>query len=276
MNIIRRLLFFSRWKIFFWSSLILLFVFFIFFNQPTPGIIFFDVGQGDAALLNLDGGRKILIDGGPDNQVLLGLGKHLAFFQRRLDYVIFSHYHADHIVGLIEVLQRYQVGQLLYLPTSYESADLDLLLMSAQERGIKLQPLVAQGEIKLGKDCFISLLNPEALGISKDENNSLTVRLQCQGLTALLAGDSDIRAERAILQTSWSVAADIFKLSHHGSKTANSEEFLKSVVPQMAIVSAGAGNLFGHPHPEVLARLAELGIVVRRTDQEGDIKISFP
>lgn len=268
-------LFLGQRKIFFLSGVVFLLIFFIFFREPASAIIFFNVGQGDAALINLAGGAKILIDGGPDNQVLLGLGKYLTFFQRRLDYIIFSHYHADHIVGLIEVLRRYQVGQLLYIPTSHDSAALNLLMTTAQERGVKIIPITSQGEISLGPDCFMMLLNPEALGIAADENNSLTVKLQCRGSSALFAGDSDVRAEKAILQTAWPVSAHVFKLSHHGSKTANSKEFLQAITPQVAISSAGLNNRFGHPHPEVLARLVELGIIVRRTDHEGDIRISI-
>lgn len=247
-----------------------------FLKAPAPGLTFFDVGQGDGALISLPDGRQILIDGGPDNKILLGLGKQLSFFRRRLDYVVFSHFHADHIIGLLEILRRYEVGRLIYAPSDYQSDSLDRLFLLAQERGLELWPITSRATIDFNPDCRLSFLNPDSLGIKADENNSLSLYMNCRGLSALLTGDNDVRAEQAMLVADWPLRAEIFKAAHHGSKTANSLDFLQAVNPALVVISAGINNRFGHPHLEILQRLDQLNIAWQRTDQAGGVKIIFP
>lgn len=247
---------------------------FSFLNRPQPlQVIFFDVGQGDAILIKTPNRQTILIDGGPDNKVLRRLGENLPFWQRRIDFMIFSHYHDDHITGLIEILKRYRVRNISFAPTAYSSPILQAFLGASAAVKIVPQEIAAAARLNFGANCFLDLLNPEFLGISKDENNSLYARLDCAGQTFLFTGDSGTKADQALITSGWPLPADVLKASHHGSNSANSEEFLRAVNPRLLIISVGADNKFGHPTPTVLERADALGLEVKRTDQIGTIKI---
>jgi len=245
--------------------------FFIFSEKGE--LVFFDVGQGDSALIKTPSKQLILIDGGPDNLLLRRLGDYLPFYHRRIDVVIFSHYHDDHITGLLELISRYRVNKIIYAPTNFSSPALDGLMKIVDNKELSVELIYGTARLEIDSNCFIDLLNPDSLGIEEDENNSLYARLNCGGQTVLFTGDSDYRAERAVIASGWNVQANILKGSHHGSKTANSMEFLKMVKPKLMVVSVGADNKFGHPHPDVLDRAADLGIDIKRTDEAGNIKI---
>lgn len=249
---------------------------FNFFQPSRLEVDFFDIGQGDSALIKTPSGKVILIDGGPDNKVLRRLGKNLPFYRRRIDFVIFSHYHDDHITGLIEVLKRYRVKNLVFAPTEYSSPILQVFLKTADEEKIASRKITSAVRLDFGDNCFLNLLNPEFLGIPKDENNSLCARLDCAGQTFLFTGDNSYKAEKAVIASGWDLAASILKAAHHGSNSANSEVFLRAVNPQLLIISVGADNKFGHPSPQVLERAADLGIDIKRTDESETVRILGP
>jgi competence protein ComEC len=240
--------------------------------QSSLEVIFFDVGQGDAALIKTPDRQTILIDGGPDNSVLRGLGKNLPFFRRRINTVIVSHYHDDHITGLIEVMDRYQVGKIIFPAESPTSEISAIFLSAAQDKKIPIIFLSASATLEFAADCQLFLLNPIALDVKTDDNNSLIARLDCRESRFLFTGDSNRKVEQALINSGLDLGADIIKASHHGSVTANSEAFLRAVAPRLLIISVGADNRFGHPSPVILDRAADLGIPVRRTDQEGEIR----
>lgn len=247
------------------------------FGQPARlEVDFFDVGQGDSALIKIPGGPVILIDGGPDNKVLRRLGENLPFYRRRIDYLIISHYHEDHVVGLIEVINRYKVGKIIYAPGNPPAEILRELLVAASQRGLTPQILDARATIKLGPDCNLFLLNPHIFPVKADENNSLEAKLNCGGQKFLFTGDNSAVVEKALVSAGWDLVADILKTPHHGSNTASSGIFLDAVKPKIMVISVGADNTFGHPHPAVLERAADRKIEVRRTDQAGTIKIYGP
>ncbi|MFA5184441.1 MAG: MBL fold metallo-hydrolase [Patescibacteria group bacterium] len=244
------------------------------YNEPQYlEIDFLDVGQGDASLIKTPGGQVILIDGGPDNRILRRLGESLPFYERRIDYVVLSHYHEDHLTGLIEILKRYKVKNLIYSIDSPASPALTELLGVAQTRAVSISPLRERLKIVYADDCFMDILNPSILGIKKDDNNSLAARLDCAGRRFLFTGDNSAAAEKALVASGWGIAATVFKAAHHGSNSANSELFLIAVNPRLMVFSVGADNRFGHPSQKVLDRAAELGIEIKRTDQLGTIKV---
>lgn len=253
----------------------LIFAIFFIFRPQNDGMkaIFLDVGQGDASLIKTPGGQVILIDGGPDNKVLQGLGKNLPFYRRRIDFLVLSHYHDDHITGLIEIIKRYQVGTLIYQEKMPGSLLVSELLKIASQKKVRLLSLGSQANLPLGSNCDLNLLNPAVLGIKEDANNSLISRFDCEGQELLFAGDNNEKVEKALLNSGWSLKADIFKASHHGSNTSNSADFLEKVAPRLIVISVGADNRFGHPGRYFLERAAALGIPVKRTDIGGEISI---
>ncbi|MFA5109494.1 MAG: MBL fold metallo-hydrolase [Patescibacteria group bacterium] len=232
-----------------------------------------DVGQGDAALIKIPGGKVILIDGGPDNLVLRRLGEILPFYRRRIDLIILSHYHDDHAAGLVEIVKRYKVKDLVYPAGSPPTAIMEALRETAVRRKTTIRQLETGVIWNFGVGCSLALFNPASLGVKKDANNSLVARLACDRQTFLFAGDNSKTVEKALIASGRDLTAAVLKASHHGSNSANSEEFLRAVNPRVMVVSVGADNKFGHPNPEVLELAAVLKITVERTDELGSILI---
>ncbi len=252
-----------------------LILFSIFLDQSSSKleVDFLDVGQGDATLIKISSGPIILIDGGPDNSIIKRLGENMSNQKRQIDLIIISHFHDDHITGLIEVLKRYEVKKIIYQADSPSSKIWEIFLSTVKNKSIPLVTLDEAMQIKFTEDCFLNLLNPESLSIPEDDNNSLLTKLDCDGIKILFTGDNNYKVEKALLDSDWDLSADILKISHHGSKTANSEVFLQQVNPQKAVISVGADNRFNHPSPEIIDRFNNLEIMIYRTDQQGDIHI---
>ncbi len=265
-----------RFFILFWLSAFLsvvLFIIFLYLNRPTSlELDYFDVVQGDSELIQAPNHKLVLIDGGPDNLVIRRLGENLQFYERKIDYVILSHFHDDHITGLIEVFKRYDIQNFIYLD-SYDSPLLDNLLEIAKFKKIKVIVLKNSAQLNLDKNCFINLFNPNILKIKPDQNNSIVVKLECNKNKFLFSGDNSAIVEKALIDYGFDLRAKVLKASHHGSKTANSEAFLTAVKPVDFIISAGINNRFNHPSPEILERALVFGLKIFRTDKQGTIKI---
>lgn len=254
---------------------------YIYSRPDKLEVIFLDVGQGDAILVKTPYGQTILIDGGPDNRVLRRLGQRLPYYQRQIDFVVISHYHDDHTVGLVELAKRFRIGQLIYASDLQSSPAIqELSKYIGRQRSGTGQPsyisIESQAKLPLGPDCTLDLLSPTGLEVKADGNNSLVAKLDCLGRRFLFTGDSGAAVEKVLLKSGWELKASVLKASHHGSNSANSEGFLRAVSPGLLAISVGSDNKFGHPHPKVLDRAESLGISVRRTDQEGDLLISIP
>lgn len=243
------------------------------YNRPLKlEVDFLDVGQGDAALIKTPGGQVILIDGGPDNLVLRRLGENLPFYRRRIDFLILSHHHDDHASGLVEVLKRYKVGKIIYTG-AYDLPALKIMAGEIKKQGLAVYSPDSAAHLNLKGNCVLDFLNPLALGVSADDNNSLIVKLECQNKKFLFTGDNSLKVEKALINSGWDLSADIFKAAHHGSNSANSEDFLQAINPKQIIVSVGAENRFGHPSSKFIERAAKLGFSVLRTDILKTIKI---
>ena len=242
--------------------------------RESSSVIFLDVGQGDSALLLIEGVVAV-IDGGPDNSLLGELGDYLPYFERTIDYLIISHDHDDHTLGLFELLRRYKVVNLVYGPTIAGRSAAEDLRRRAAIGGVKEFPVAGSAVIYLRGGYVLDLLNPVVLGVKKDDNNSLLVRLSGPEKKVLFMGDNSFRVEEAIASSRWDIDVDILKAGHHGSKTSSSSSFLAQVSPDYFIVSSGSHNSFGHPHQEVLDRARAVGAVIKRTDVEGSLEFVF-
>lgn len=246
-------------------------------------VTFLDVGQGDGIFIQTPSGRQILVDGGYYPSLLLdGLGEEMPFWDRSLDVVIATHADADHVSALPPVLERYEVGELWVsdLPTEGEAegeegsrtAVYELVLDTAVGHNIPLYRPQA-GEVLLIEDGVrLEILHPPADPLNDNRNdNSLSFRLVYGDFSLLLTGDTEAEGERLMLESGRPLEAMVFKAGHHGAETSSNAFFLEAVRPQVMVVSAGAGNQFGHPHPEVLARATAVGATVLRTDELGTI-----
>lgn len=239
-------------------------------------VVFFDVGQGDAIFIQSPTGRQVLIDGGPDPATLLArLGGQMPFWDRSLDVVILTHPDADHLTGLVPVLERYRVGQVFdAAPPSHTSTYTrwqDLLT----EKAIPVLDSRAGTQVALGGDVTLTVLHPGQKLITGTEadsnNNSVVTRLVMGQVSMLLPGDIEAEAERELIRCGQPLHSAVLKIPHHGADTSSTTAFLEAVNPQLVVISVGQDNRFGHPAPEVLARLA--AHTVLRTDERGNIEI---
>lgn len=236
-----------------------------------------DIGQGDAILVTLENGVTMLIDGGPDSAVLDGIGRRLPYGDRSIDLVILTHPNLDHVAGLPEVLRRYDVRRVMLPLVDYPIARYREFLEELTERGIAVTPAIAGTRLAYGRATLTVLWPPEhgaeAL-IAEDVNNASVVAvLETSRTRVLLTGDMEELVEREMLRRGIDVRAQILKVAHHGSMTSTSRGFLAAVHPEIALISAGRENRFGHPHPSVMERLQTAAIRVLRTDRIGTVAL---
>ncbi len=243
-------------------------------------VVFFDVGQGDAILVRTPAGHNILIDGGPDPRELsLALGEKLPFWDRTIDLVVCTQPHADHITGLIEVLQRYEVKRVLEPGVPYDSSVYREWLRLIEEKGVHYDLARSRQEINLGNGLKLEVLNPPLEffeGTSCDvDNNGIVMKLTWNKVSFLFTADIREEAELHLIMQRASLRSTVLKVSHHGSMTSTVPQFLAAVDPEVAVISVGAENPFGHPSHEVVQRLVDrVGIdSVYRTDRHGTVEL---
>jgi competence protein ComEC len=246
----------------------------ILFNGPNKNteLYFLDVGQGDAELVVLPGGVKILIDGGPNNKILSQFKSIFSPFNRYIDLVILSHPQKDHFAGLIDVLKRYQAGIFISNGQKEDTQSFSDLERTINENKIKIINL-AEGDKIRYQDNYLDILSPSKDLLLKNDTNDagLMIRLNAQGASALFTADIDSKIEEELIKK-YNLDVDILKVAHHGSKYSSSENFLINTSPKIAIIEVGK-NSYGHPAKEVLNKLLSIGAQVFRTDQDGTIKL---
>jgi competence protein ComEC len=251
-----------------------------------------DVGQGDAVLVSL-GSTQVIIDGGPDSSVLDCLSQHMPFWDRTIEVVVLTHAQADHMDGLVDVLQRYEVEQVVANGLVNDTAGFrefreavisEAALVHLPSRGdeIRIEPIVfsvlwPEEKLGLAQVWDESGLDNDVLGAatySGDINEaSVVLKLSYGAFDALLVGDLGFSGEEALIEDGVLGKVEVLKVGHHGSKYATSSDFLGEIQPKLALISVGKNNHFGHPTSDTLMRLDEVGARVLRTDILGDVEI---
>jgi len=255
---------------------------------------FFDVGQGDAIFIETPKRHQILIDGGPSSVILEKLGKEMPFWDRSIDLIILTHPERDHLAGLIEVLKRYKVENILWTGVIRNTSEYQEWIKSIQNEKAKIKIAKANQKIILSKsdwglssawegggrvgvhnfiDVLYPLENLEGQTFKDSNNTSIVAKLVFGENSFLFTGDIDKSAEGKLIESGVDINSNVLKVAHHGSKTSSAEEFIKEVSPEIAVISVGKDNKYGHPHQEVLETLAKYDITILRTNQDGDIKI---
>ncbi len=239
-------------------------------------VIFFDVGQGDSTLIKTPQGHHILIDGGPNSSVLEKLGKEMPFWERTVDLIILTHPEQDHLSGLIEVLRRYRVENILWTGVLKETAVFEEWQRLIKEEKANIY-IAKAGELVLAGQTFLEIIHPfesfENQKVQNVNNTSIAFRAVFGENSFLFTGDAFKEVERELVNSGVNLRSNVLQVGHHGSRTSTAPEFVAAVFPEVAVISAGKDNKFGHPNLEVLETLANYGILIFRTDQEGDIKI---
>lgn len=233
-------------------------------------VTFLDVGQGDCTFIELPDGKCILIDAGESDNAskIKKYIKRLGY--KTIDYVIATHPHADHIGAMANVIKAFDTGK-IYMPrASTTTKTFERLLETIQDKQMKINTAKA-GVIMLDDGA----LKAEFVAPVKDEyddlnNYSAVLKLTYRDVSFLFTGDAEKEAEG---QIKVDIDADILKVGHHGSSTSSSSSFLKKVSPEIAIISCGENNDYGHPHKEVVNRLEKQKIECYRTDINGNISV---
>ncbi|MBU4257061.1 MBL fold metallo-hydrolase [Patescibacteria group bacterium] len=254
-------------------------VFWLFYNPSGDlEVDFLNVGQGDAILIKTPFGQNILIDGGPDNAVLSELAKNLPWWDRRIDLMILTHPHDDHVAGLIDVMKRYNVEKILYTGVVHSAPNYLAWLELIKENKVPLVIIDRPQTVKLGEDCELRIIYPRLslLGKAVDNlnNSSLVIKLIYGRTGFLLTGDIETEVEQELAKSGADLSADVLKVSHHGSDASNSQEFLEKVKAKIAVIQVGKDNDFGHPSLRVIKRLEKTGARVFRVDLDGTVKIT--
>lgn len=244
--------------------------------QKNLEVDFFDVGQGDAIFIETPSRYQILIDGGPGDGVLEKLGREMGFFDREIDLIVATHGDADHLAGLVEVLRRYDVEELVFNGYDKQSGLYREFLEVARERGVEPR-VVGSGEARsLPDGAELLFFWPEkgldGSFVKKYNNTGVVARLNYGETSFLFTGDIEGKVEKILADKNLNLEADVLKIAHHGSKTSTTEEFLRAVMPQAVVISVGGDNSYGHPHPNVLERLSDFTLPILRTDLNGDIE----
>jgi len=270
-------------------SLVLLSLFFlggIFFYQSAKindgklHLIVCDVGQGDAIYLKTPSGKDILVDGGPNDSVLNCLNNNMPFWDRTLDLVVLTHPDADHISGLVSVLERYTVLHFVTSETSKSTGIYKKFLQQLQKNNLALKYVYSKDKIDFTDGVVSEVIWPtvEVINSSKPINESKVNEFSViQVITfgnfkALLTGDAGAIVEDQIAKDAGDI--DILKVPHHGSKTAMTDYFLSATKPELAVISVGAKNSYGHPTQITLGLLENHNAKILRTDKNGEVEIT--
>ena len=241
-------------------------------DSSGPEIVFFDVGQGDAILIQQDD-FQILVDGGPDDRILYELAKKMPKNDKTIEVVVLTHPHEDHIRGLMNVLEGYVVERLLLNRVESENKAYRYMLENYEE--ILME--VVKGDTVQHKDILATVLFPfdeEREVYANLNNESVVLLVEVYDYRVLLMGDGEVELEQRLLENLEIENIHILKAGHHCSKLLPQRCF-SEVNPTTAICSCGKGNRFGHPHYETLQKFEMLNVQYLITYMEGNIVIKF-
>lgn len=245
------------------------------YEEPLKemSVHFIDVGQGDSIFIEAPNGKTMLIDGG-----VKGAGKEVVAYLKaqgvnRLDYVVATHPDADHIGGLISVLNSISIKEFIDSGKVHTSQTYEEMLSLIQAKNIKFTIPEAGDEIQLEDNLIVEVLAADETA-SDNNDASIVLRAEYQNISFLLMGDADHGVEQELLQKGTDVQATILKAGHHGSNTSSSPKFVEAVSPLATILSYGQDNKYGHPHAEVIDILQKVNSEIYSTAEAGTIVIT--
>lgn len=243
-------------------------------------INFIDVGQGDSCLITTPQNKKVIVDSGGSESYDVGKNVLLPYLLdkriTKIDYIMISHFDTDHCKGFEYVLENIKVKNVIISKQSETSENFKQIMKIIRKKRINLIIVQKGTKIKIDNFTTVDILSPQSENIADNMNdNSIVAKFEAYNFSILFTGDASEKIEKELIKEKINLKSDILKVSHHGSKTGTSEEFLKSVKPKIALIGVGENNKFGHPTKDVIKRLTENKIKIYRTDTDGEIRIKI-
>ncbi|HLB32246.1 MAG TPA: MBL fold metallo-hydrolase [Patescibacteria group bacterium] len=252
-------------------------------GKPEVVVDVLDIGQGDAIFIKLPNGDQALVDGGPNDAVLNEIGRRMPPFDRKIEHIVLTHPHADHLAGLVKVIERYDVGEIIETDVGYSSATFKRWQDDVKSKNVPVR-LARQGQTyDWGSGAQFEVLWPDKSFSGVEDNatdgaamndTSVIGRLRFGETGFMLTGDAEEGPQTALCDSinAEKLKSQVLKIAHHGSSGGTAECFLQKVAPKTAVISAGKDNKYHHPHAETLELLARFAIEVLRTDQRGTLE----
>ena len=233
-------------------------------------VYFFDVGQADSILV-MNEGKTMLIDAGNniDGEMLVQNLKTLGI--TRIDYLIGTHPHEDHIGGLDNIIKNFEIGTIYMPKVQANTKTFEDVLDAVKEKELTITTPKINDTFTIGQvECQVLAVDNNAKNLNLA---SIVIQMKFDDMTYLFTGDAEKEVEEKMLKATKDIKANILKVGHHGSNTSSSKEFIQAVAPEIAVISVGKDNSYGHPSQEVTERLEEKGSKIYRTDEVGNIFI---
>lgn len=244
----------------------------LLFDDPTQSLIkvhILNVGQADAAIIELPGHRTMMIDIGAADSMNRIDAYLSSLMIRKIDFLVISHFHSDHMGNFDEWVDTHDIES-LYIPSSTDEDSLRISRL-AKEKGILVHQASMGTTILNENDLKIEILAPLHANYYNENDSSLVVKITYINNKYLFTGDASILSEQEMLVYGMDLDADVIKIAHHGGESSSSLDFLQAVSPQYAVISVGANNNYDMPSPSVSKRLSDLGIKTYRTDRDGTV-----
>lgn len=238
-------------------------------------VSYLGVGQGDATLIETPGGSRFLIDVGFDGRVLDSLSKELSFFEKSIDGVFLTHSDLDHVGGIIDIVEYFNIGT-IYISSIAEEVEIYDVMYSKLEDydEIVVRKIDGKNTIVIDEEfnVVIDVIFPiENYPFDNRNDKSLVMNMTYEDTSFMFTGDAGVEIEEYIISSGYNLDSDVLQVGHHGSNTSSSYNFIKATSPDYAVISSGKDNDYGHPHQEVVDRLDGEDIEILRTDELGNI-----
>ena len=243
-------------------------------NELTEAYLevhYLDVGQADSIFIEINDEMTMLIDAGTNesSETIINYINSLGY--NKIDYLIATHPHADHIGGMEKIVEEYEIGNIYMPKVTTNTKTYENLLEEIDNKNLKIKTAESNVNILNGNGLVIDILSPVKNTYDDLNNYSVVLKITYKNVSYLFMGDAEEEVEQQITED---IDADIIKVGHHGSNTSSSIDFLKRVSPTYAIISVGEDNSYSHPHDEILKRYKDIGANVYRTDLNGTITVS--